>query len=149
MPIILYSLLGPPIGALVFWSITLLPVAIFAMFRDASWHADSWSSIIKLLVGWYLPYSYLIGVLPAAGAGVSHVVCLRKQSTTRARIALVVATGAVLQFVLLLFSGALGDVAMALGLVAAATAASGLIAMAVETMQSKVVRNKSTIRNDA
>ena len=128
MLIVSYALLGPLLGAITFWSMTFALPAIF------SGHADTavWSSGIKLL-SIYMQYSYLVGFLPAVGAGICHVIVRRKLNASKARVIFVALIGASLVAVLFGITGNPVDLyETTLPMVAAGGSAAFLIAMGVE-----------------
>mgnify|MGYP003583618601 CR=1 FL=1 len=95
-----YVVFGPPLGASALWAMTYLPSALLATL-DRGVDAQAWTSIFKLL-GTYAMFSYLLGLLPALGAGIAHAVIRRRSGSSRVRIASAGLTGAALTAALLL-----------------------------------------------
>ena len=136
MLIIAYALLGPPLGALAFWSVTLLPTALLAMLQS-NWGQLSWSPAVKLLMI-YASYSYLLGFLPALGTGIGHALAQRKIGRRRLRVIFATATGLFLPSLLMLVgvkTARLDETTIAF--VAAGGIAAFLIASAAELVAAR------------
>ena len=98
-----YVIFGPPLGALAFWAMTLLPVALQASI-DEGVDVRAWTAGFKLL-GFYIPLSYLLGFFPALGAALAHALVKRLHWSPRGRLASVTLCGATLTCVLTLMAG--------------------------------------------
>ena len=94
MLVIAYALLAPPLGALAFWSLTMLPTAMLATFQHG-FDPAAWSPAVKLLTI-YASYCYLLGFLPALGTGIGHALVRRRLGSSKSRVIVVTATGLVL-----------------------------------------------------
>jgi hypothetical protein len=140
MTFLIYALLGPPLGALVFWVLTYFPTGLMAMMRDFSWHAAAWSSSLKLLA-LYAGYSHLIGGLSAIGAGIGHAVMTKRLLSVKLRIVAVTVIGLILQAALMITSikpsSLFEEFEGTISIVAAAGVASFLIALFVEMFRSR------------
>lgn len=133
MLVIAYALLAPPLGALAFWSLTMLPTALLATVQHG-FDPAAWSAAVKLLMI-FASYSYLMGFLPALGTGIGHVLARRKLGKPTSRVIVVTATG----FVLLALFMLLGTKSSSfdgttIAFVAAGSASAFLIALAVELL---------------
>ena len=96
-----FAIFGPPLGALVFWSLTNLPTMLEATYERGV-DAWAWSASLKLL-STYATYSYFLGFFPAIGSGVAYALACRKLWSVRARIFCASSTGLVLTALLLVF----------------------------------------------
>ena len=94
-----YAVLAPPLGAMALWAMTLLPGAVLATI-DHGVDTRAWAAIVKLL-GTYAMFSYLLGFLPALGAGIAHAVMRQWPWPLKIRIGAVGLTGAALTTALL------------------------------------------------
>lgn len=133
MLVIAYALLAPPLGALAFWSLTMLPTALLATVQHG-FDPTAWSAAFKLLII-FASYSYLLGLLPALGTGIVHVLARRKLGRPKSRVMVVTATG----FVLLALFMLLGTKSSSfegttIAFVAAGSASAFLIASVVELL---------------
>jgi len=136
MLVIAYALLAPPLGALAFWSLTMLPTALLATLPYGSDPA-SWSAAVKLLMI-YASYSYFLGFLPALGTGIGHALARRKLGHAKSRVIVATGTGLVLPALLMLVgvkAASLDETTIAI--VAAGGIAAFLIASAAELIAAR------------
>lgn len=139
-----YAVVGPPLGAVVFWAITLLPAAISGTI-DHGFDERAWRGGLKLL-GMYASFSYLLGILPALGAGVLHAVVWNRRSP-RVRVAAAAATGLLLSALLLLLGAGAGE-ADAIFMAVGGGLSALLIAVCFEGLR-RGERARSAFRNEA
>lgn len=136
MLVIAYALLAPPLGALAFWSLTMLPTALLATVQHG-FDPAAWSAAVKLLMI-FASYSYLLGFLPALGTGIGHVLARRNLGKPKSRVIVVTATGLVLLALFMLVgtkSSRFDDTTIAF--VAAGGISALLIASAVELVLAR------------
>jgi hypothetical protein len=95
--LIVFLLVGPPVGALVFF----LTIALFGMGQKVDLAGLGWIGLFALIYG--VPLSYLIGIGPAAVAGL--VVGIRNAFFRPATWAFAILTGLGVGIGLLLMSG--------------------------------------------
>lgn len=136
MLVIAYALLAPPLGALAFWSLTLLPTAALATFQHG-FDLTAWSAAVKLLTI-YASYSYLLGFLPALGAGIGHALARQKLGNAKFRVIVVTAAGLVFPALFMLLgekSSRFNEASIAL--IAAGGISALLIASAVELVSAR------------
>lgn len=91
-----YLIFGPPLGALAFWAMTLLPVALQASIERGI-DAQAWAAGLKLL-GFYIPLSYLLGFFPALGVSLVHAVVKRPHWSPRGRLVSVTLCGVAITY---------------------------------------------------
>jgi len=135
MMILIYSMVGPILGAGVFWLLSFVPTGFLSMARDSSLHLEAWMAVAKLLPS-YVVYGYTIGFLPSFGAGISHSVAARKLPSKGFRILAVASTGAIFQVALLLLltnQNVFDDLSLA----SVALISSALMAWSIEKIRSR------------
>lgn len=138
MLIVSYTLLGPLLGALAFWAMTWLPHGLYTSFLGNA-DAAIWSAGIKALSIDVL-YGYLVGFLPAMGAGVCHVIARRKLDRSKARVFFVSLAGITLTAMLFwVASPPAGFYEIFAPLVATGGIAAFLMATAVEIFAARRV----------
>lgn len=140
MVILFYSVVGPLLGAVVFWIFSFVPTGFLAMVQDSSLHLDAWVAVGKLLPV-YMLYSYILGFLPSLGAGIGHVVAAKKLASKNIRILAVTLTGVIVQAAFLLLTSKQQAIVNlpeeGLYLAATAAVASALMAWFIEGIRTR------------
>lgn len=95
--LIVFVLIGPPVGALVFF----LTIGLFSMGQNLDLAGLGWIGLFALIYG--VPFSYLIGIGPAAVAGL--VIGIRDAFFRTATLAFAILTGLGVGAGLLVMSG--------------------------------------------
>jgi hypothetical protein len=140
MLILFYAVIGPLLGAVVFWIFSFVPTGLLAMVRDSSLHLEAWLVLGRLLPV-YMLNSYTLGFLPSIGAGISHVVVTKKLTSKTIRILAVTLTGVIVEAAFLLLASTQQPIVylseMGFYLAATAAIASAVIAWFVEDRRTR------------
>lgn len=128
--VVLYVLIAPPLGGLIYWAIAFLPLFGSALL-DGGWD-DRWPDVMAKMALMHVVFSYALGVIPALGTAIGHALLLRRTFTRRVRVIVVGLLG------LCLTSGVLSTASwalvrdLALPLVLAGTFTAALLAWTFE-----------------
>lgn len=128
--VVLYALLAPPLGGLLFWGFeSLLPLARTVLDGRMDDRLLAATTKIALM---HAVFSYLLGLLPAVCTGIAHALLRRRCPQYRLRIVAVGLVGFCSTAALLSISGwrLAGD--MALPMLFAGTCAAALLAWLCE-----------------
>lgn len=128
--ILLYALLAPPLGGLLFWGFEFLPPIASAVL-DGRMDNRLLAAMTKMAM-WHATFSYLLGLLPAVCTGIAHALLQSGSSQYRLRIVSVGLVGFCSTVGLLSVSGwrLWGD--MVLPMLFAGTCAAALLAWMFE-----------------
>lgn len=128
--VVLYALLAPPLGGLLFWGFEFLPLLARTVL-DGRVDDRLLAAMTKMAL-MHAVFSYLLGLLPAVCTGIAHALLLRRCPQHRLRIVAVGLVGFCSTAALLSLAGwhLAGD--MALPLLFAGTCAAALLAWLCE-----------------
>lgn len=133
--VVLYALLAPPLGGLLFWGFEfLLPLA--SALLDGRMDDRLQAAMTKMAL-MHAVFSYLFGLLPAVFTGIAHAFLLRVCPKDRLRIVAVGLVGFCSTAALLSIAGWRLAEHMALPMLFAGTCAAALLAWMFERVGSR------------
>lgn len=133
--VVLYALLAPPTGGLLFWGFEFLPPLASAVLDGRT--DDRLHAAMTKMALMHVVFSYLLGLLPAICTGIAHALLRRGGLQYMLRIVSVAAVGFCSTGALLSIAGwrLAGD--MALPLLFAGACAAALLAWMVERVDMR------------
>ena len=124
-----FLVLGPPLGAIVFWFLTLG----VAFLMNGEFDAQAWRGSQKLL-SIYVINSYFLGLLPAAAASICYLVGMRRNWSFLIIVGATSLTGLIVASLVPISTGELDEAG--LSMTAAGAASALLISLCFEYFRS-------------
>lgn len=128
-----FLVLGPPLGAIVFWFLTLG----IAFLMNGEFDAQAWRGSQKLL-SIYVINSYFLGLLPAAAASVCYLVGMRRNWYFLIIVGATSLTGLIVASLVPISTGELDEAG--LSMTAAGAVSALLISLCFEYFRSLTIR---------